>query len=191
MARQSTHDRLLASGRELIHRQGLAASGVAEITAAASVPKGSFYNHFASKEAFAVAALDDYWAAGGPIQAILAGPGAVPERVRRHFEAIGADMAAGGFVAGCLLGNMASEAGPVSEPMRRRAAELFAAWTGALAACLRAGQDAGEVGRAVPAETLARFLIAAWGGAVQRAKVERDDRAFAAFHTVLTTLIEP
>lgn len=191
MPRRSTRDQVLAAGRDQIHRHGYAASGVAEITAAAGVPKGSFYNHFASKEAFALAALESYWQQSGPMLAILAGSGPARERVRRHFAAIGEAMSAEGFVAGCLLGNMASEGAPDSDPIRRRTAELFASWTGALAACLRAGAEAGEVTRAIPPETLARFLVAAWEGAVQRSKVDRDARAFEAFLVACDKLLTP
>ena len=54
--------RLLAAGLDLVHARGFAASGVKDITDAAGVPKGSFYAYFPSKEAFAAAILDHYWA---------------------------------------------------------------------------------------------------------------------------------
>ena len=54
--------RLLAAGLDLVHAHGFAASGVKDITDAAGVPKGSFYAYFPSKEAFAAAILEHYWA---------------------------------------------------------------------------------------------------------------------------------
>ncbi|MGH3642728.1 MAG: TetR/AcrR family transcriptional regulator, partial [Mycobacterium sp.] len=54
--------RLLASGLALVHGRGFAASGVKDITDSAGVPKGSFYAYFSSKEAFAAAILEHYWA---------------------------------------------------------------------------------------------------------------------------------
>lgn len=42
--------RILAAGCGAIHRRGFSASGLAEVAAAAGVPKGSFYNLFESKE---------------------------------------------------------------------------------------------------------------------------------------------
>jgi TetR/AcrR family transcriptional repressor of nem operon len=189
MARPSSKAALLDAGRLLIHRQGYAASGVAEITAAAGVPKGSFYNHFPSKEAFALAALDSYWEATAPAFAALRGPAPAPARLAAHFAAIKAAMATTQFACGCLLGNLAGEAGAISEPIRARAATLFDLWTDALAACLAEGQDAGTVTQALAAPTLARFLIGAWEGAVLRAKVERDERAFDAFTLVSGRLL--
>jgi TetR/AcrR family transcriptional repressor of nem operon len=189
MPRPSTRDRILATGRDLMHRNGFGASGVADITAAAGVPKGSFYNHFESKEAFGCAALDSYWETGGAAFAVLTGEGPPLERVRRHFAAIDARLSANNYAAGCMLGNVAIEAGPSSDALRARAAALYDDWTERLAACLGEGQADGSIRNAVPAETLARFLIAAWHGALQRAKVERSGRATAAFSAVLDTLL--
>ena len=191
MAQPSSRDRILAAGRDVIHRHGFSASGVADITTAAGVPKGSFYNHFESKEAFACAALDDYWEQGGPAYALLSGAQPASERVREHFKALDRLVSADSYAAGCMLGNFAIEAGPVSEMLRKRVASLYGRWTSQLAACLEEGQKAGSIGAALPAETLARFLIGAWHGAVQRAKVDRSRQATAAFHRTLTTLLNP
>ncbi|MGE0239634.1 MAG: TetR/AcrR family transcriptional regulator [Parvibaculaceae bacterium] len=191
MPRISTRDQILAAGRDFIHRQGYSASGIAEITQAAGVPKGSFYNHFESKEAFALAALDSYCAQGEAAFAPLEGDGAADERVRSHFKAIDRQLSADSYAAGCMLGNLTVEAGPLSETLRKHVAALLARWTTRLAACLEEGQKKGSVSKALPAETLARFLIGAWHGAVQRAKVERNGRAPAAFHRALAALLTP
>jgi TetR/AcrR family transcriptional regulator, transcriptional repressor for nem operon len=191
MPRPSTRDRILVAGRDVLHRHGFSASGVAEITAAAGVPKGSFYNHFPSKEAFACAVLDDYWEQGGPACALLSGSKPVPERVREHFKALDKLVAANAYAAGCMLGNFAIEASPLSDTLRKHVALHYAHWTSQLAACLDEGQKAGAISNAVPAETLAGFLIGAWHGAVQRAKVERNGRATTAFHQTLKVLLAP
>jgi TetR/AcrR family transcriptional repressor of nem operon len=191
MPRASTRDQILAAGGAFMHRNGFSASGVAEITAAAGVPKGSFYNHFESKEAFAAAALADYWEHGSAALALLNRPGPADERVRAHFKAVDRLLSDDAYAAGCMLGNFAIEAGPLSDPLRKQVAALYVGWTTQLAACLEGGQKAGTVNAAVPAETLARFLIGAWHGAVQRAKVERNGRATAAFHRTLTALLTP
>jgi TetR/AcrR family transcriptional repressor of nem operon len=191
MPRPSSRDRILTAGRDVIHRHGFSASGVAEITAAAGVPKGSFYNHFESKEAFACAALDDYWEQGGPACQVLSGDKPAPERVRAHFKALDRLVSTDSYAAGCMLGNFAIEAGPLSETLRKHVAAHYARWTAQLAACLEDGQKAGNISATLPAETLARFLIGAWHGAVQRAKVERNARPTATFHKTLSILLEP
>jgi TetR/AcrR family transcriptional repressor of nem operon len=155
VSRASSQERLLAAGRDLIHNKGFAESGVAQITAAAGVPKGSFYNHCPSKEAFGLAALDCYWAGNEPKLALLDAPGPSIACIARHFAAFADDLEAGPYVSGCLIGNLASEAAPVAEALRAHVGTLFAAWTRRLAARLAQGEAAGEVTAAVPAETLA------------------------------------
>lgn len=191
MPRPSTRDQILEAGRDFIHRQGYSASGIAEITQAAGVPKGSFYNHFASKEAFAGAALDSYWAQAEAAFALLEGEGAADERVCAHFKAVDRSLSTDSYAAGCMLCNFAIEVGPLSEDLRKHVGLLLARWTARLAACLEEGQKEGSVSKTLPAETLARFIVGAWHGAVQRAKVERNGRGPAAFHRSLAALLTP
>lgn len=156
---------------------GYSASGVAEVTAAAGVPNGSFHDHFDSKEGFASAALDNYWNEGRDALELPTGSGSADERVRAHFKAIDRLVAPYAYAAGCMLGNFAIETGPISDPMRKHVE------------CMADGQRDGTIDAALPPETLALFLIAAWHGAVQRAKVERNGKATAALHRTFAALL--
>ncbi|WP_406424298.1 TetR/AcrR family transcriptional regulator [Streptomyces sp. NBC_00873] len=62
MARASLRENLITAAVEQFHIHGYAAAGVKDITDAAGAPKGSFYNHFESKEALAVGP----WSATAP-----------------------------------------------------------------------------------------------------------------------------
>lgn len=53
-------EKILAAARSLIGGRGYSALGVAEICKAAGVPKGSFYCFFESKEALALAVVDEH-----------------------------------------------------------------------------------------------------------------------------------
>ena len=55
-------EKILAAGRSLFESRGYSALGVAEICRAAGVPKGSFYYFYESKEALALAVVDEHWA---------------------------------------------------------------------------------------------------------------------------------
>src|SRR5262249_32053140 len=61
MGRPGVRDRLLDAAMETLHRYGFNGSGVQDITNAAGVPKGSFYNHFESKVVLCAEALEHYW----------------------------------------------------------------------------------------------------------------------------------
>ena len=57
----SVRDRLLQAGVLVFSRSGFNGSSVQDITDAAGVPKGSFYNHFDSKEGLGAAAIEHFW----------------------------------------------------------------------------------------------------------------------------------
>ncbi len=193
MSKPSTRDRILAAGLECLHAHGYAATGVQEITAAAGVPKGSFYNHFASKAAFGVAALDAYWQAAAPVLDLLREPDRPPrERLFRHFRAVQAGLATGGHQRGCLVGNFAIEAPSAGPEIRARVAEIHAEWAAALADCLRDGAATGGIRRDIAPEDLARLLLVAWQGAIQFGKVEPSPEAgFDAFFRGFDRLLAP
>ena len=56
--RLDKRDLILAQGAHLMTRRGYHGTGVLDIVQAAGIPKGSFYHYFASKEDFAVQALE-------------------------------------------------------------------------------------------------------------------------------------
>jgi TetR/AcrR family transcriptional repressor of nem operon len=190
MPRPATRDRLLQAGLALIHRQGFTATGVQHITAAAAVPKGSFYNHFPSKEALGVAVLQAYWAAIEDALVPLADTALAPcARIHAHFAAVRDLLRRNGDASGCLLGNLAAEATPLSEPIRAEVAARFANWAALLAAPIEAGLADGSLRPAAPPAELAGLLVAAWEGTVQRAKVERTEAGYDGFLAGLDRLL--
>ena len=58
---KDSRQHILEVAQEIISCKGFSAVGLNEVLKAADVPKGSFYHYFASKEAFGVAMLEDYF----------------------------------------------------------------------------------------------------------------------------------
>src|ERR1700709_1391084 len=186
MARLSSPDvraRLLEAGVQTFSKSGFNGCSVQDITDAAGVPKGSFYNHFDSKEALGAAALEHYWADGACDRLlVLDQPGLAPrERLRTYFEQISADVAEMGFTCGCLIGNMAAELSDHSSVISAQLSAIFAGWSRRVATCIREAQDAGEVCKDADPDMVATFILNAWEGAVLRSRIEKGDRPLRQF----------
>ena len=175
MPRKNVRDELLAAGLATLHRLGFNATSVQDITEAAGVPKGSFYNHFESKEALGAEAVRAYLERGAARLDALRDPN-VPAllRLRQYFVDLNDLFGQGGSTSGCLLGNFGAELSDQSPLIRERVAEAFEVQAGALAVAIAEAQKAGEISSDIPPKSLASFLINSWQGAVMRAKVEQD-----------------
>jgi TetR/AcrR family transcriptional repressor of nem operon len=175
MPRPSLREQLLSAGVETLHRRGFNATSVQDITDAAGAPKGSFYNHFESKEALAAEVVVLWREKGRKRLSILQEMRLSPlRRLRKYFTSLNEAAAEGGFSAGCLLGNFGAELSAQSPLVREQVAEAFARWCEAIAVVIGQAQKEGTVSHTIPARSLAEFLIHSWEGAMVRAKVEQD-----------------
>lgn len=167
--------RLTEAGYQLFTQCGYHATGIQQITDQAGVPKGSFYNHFESKEAFAAAIIQHYtrWVDSAWDQCLPDAPTAPLATVEHLFTR---------FIAhheqhhcqGCLVGNFAAEVTESSELCCGLLNAALSSWRERLAVLLRQAQSEGQVRRDVDALPLAAFFWDAWEGALLRMKVEHS-----------------
>jgi TetR/AcrR family transcriptional repressor of nem operon len=185
MARPDVREKLLAAGLEALHKRGFNATGVQDITDAAKVPKGSFYNHFESKDALGVEVVGR-WSAGMAERrkTLVEGSGKPLQRLRTYFKALNDIGPATGFSSGCLMGNFSAELSTQSPAIRAALATGFDGWTRDVARVVAEAQKAGDVSKGMSAQALAGFVIDAWEGAVLRSRVEKSAAALDAFLSV-------
>jgi TetR/AcrR family transcriptional repressor of nem operon len=178
-----TRANLVQAGLRMIHAEGYAATGIQGIVEGADVPKGSFYNHFPSKEAFGAAVIDAYSAGGqDKLRAFLCDSEVAPRaRLEAYFDDRIEAFRASGFVRGCLMGNFSAEAADHSPLIRERLAEHFGAWSRLFEACIVEAQGQGTIGGQFPAALLARFVMNSWEGALLRMRVEKSDGPLVEF----------
>jgi TetR/AcrR family transcriptional repressor of nem operon len=191
MSKPSHREALLDAGLSVMFRAGFGAAGVRDIVAEAGVPQGSFTNHFRSKEAFAIAVLDRYFAyVKGLVNQALADRTLTPrERLRRYLDLITGKLAAAEWKRGCLIGDFSLETTQRSEALRERLAYIFDEWRALFAVCIAEGQAAGEIPTEFSAQDLAEFLLASWQGAILRMKVERSGAPLERFKTIAFTTV--
>ncbi|MEU9854629.1 TetR family transcriptional regulator C-terminal domain-containing protein [Streptomyces sp. NPDC047974] len=187
MARPSVRERLVEGAVECFHLHGFNGTGIQDIARAAGVPKGSVYNHFASKEDLAAEVLERY-AASRDLARLDDGTLAPLPRLRAHFVYLADDLARFSFERGCLFGNFGAELSNQSDLLRGRVEAGLATWTEAVVRVLGEARAAGDLTGPLAPERLGPFLVEAWEGAVLRAKVTRDRAPLDDFFAVLDAL---
>jgi TetR/AcrR family transcriptional regulator, transcriptional repressor for nem operon len=173
VAKANVRDRIVRAGLDQFHRAGFNGSSVEDITDLAGVPKGSFYNHFKSKEDLALEVIDRYIEQSP--HALLSDVAIPPlKRLKGYFSALGQELVDSGYKKGCLLGNFSSELADHSGPVRRRLETAFDDWVKRIAGVIKEAQKAGEVDSKPKPEQLAGVLLGAFEGALLRARVAGD-----------------
>lgn len=174
-----------------MHEKGFHACSIQDITDAASVPKGSFYNHFSSKENFALACLGQFWERGEKRRDILKDLSLCPcQRIDQHFSVLSQAIAAQNYQTGCMFGNFSTENAHI-EILRDRLHGAFDEWSRLLAKCIEEAQQQNKLDAQLNPLDTANFLVNAWEGAVLRCKVERTERPLIQFQAILKQLLKP
>ena len=181
MSRSDTREQIIAAGMKCLVEKSFNAVGVQDITDTAGVPKGSFYNHFESKEALGAEIVARY-GDNETRREILTDPNVPPlQRLRRHFERISARFEDSHFTRGCILGNFSAELANQSPLIRESLQRLYALWTKDLAAVIAEAQENGAIANRTKASDIASLLLDGYEGALLRARVERSRKPFDRF----------
>lgn len=180
---RETREALLHTGMRLLTEQGFLVTGIDTVLREVGVPKGSFYNYFASKEAFGRAVLERY--AGyfaAKLDRWLLDEARPPlARLEDFIADARAGMARHSYRRGCLVGNLGQEVTQLPEGFRAQLDAVLCDWQARLAACLRAAQREGSLAATVDCDELAAFFWIGWEGAVLRARLVQSDAPLQTF----------
>ena len=135
MAEPGTRDRILNATAELYRRQGVAATGLKQISSAAKAPFGSIYHHFpGGKEAITAEVIRCEglrYAASVGAQLAQTDPAA---GIPALFASAGDLMVEQDFGEACSIETIALEVASTNEPLRQESATVFEGWLSGLAA---------------------------------------------------------
>jgi len=180
-------EHILDAGLKVLLQKGYNGTGVKEIVDAAGVPKGSFYNHFTSKEAFVIEAVERV--ANEDLElakSILDDQNKSPkERLLQFFNGGCDQIKEDGFHGGCLIGNLCLEMADENEAIRESTSNIMCQQITLIRRCLKDAEERGELKAQLTPEDLAEFIYYAWEGAIMRAKGSRDCKPFEVFKTQL------
>jgi TetR/AcrR family transcriptional repressor of nem operon len=161
--------------RPLLLSKGFTALGLAEVLAAARVPKGSFYHYFPSKEAFGKAVLEGYFTEYlARVDALLAPPGTAAQRLAAYFQDWLDSQTGDDAQSRCLAVKLGAEVCDLSESMRAALERGTRGVIERLTRCIEDGQADRSIARVPDAATTAAMLYQTWFGASLLAKITRD-----------------
>lgn len=188
----TTKEKLIAAGAELFCARSYQGTGINDILKACGIPKGSFYNHFTSKEDFALAVVQFHRESTDEFLATNLCNAALPpfERIAAYIDAFNQDVIDSGFAVGCPLGTMAQEMANLSEPLRTALNAVFQIHEDRLTACIQAGQKQGSIAPRLAPGTTATFIMSALEGAQIMAKTcQSDEPLCGARHLIVDVLL--
>lgn len=174
--KQSKREQLLAQGVSLLMTHGYHGTGLKEILDTVQIPKGSFYNYFASKEAYGAEVVAHYiepfiirlqWHLQQAETDALAG-------IQAYFDELIHEVSQGDFKGGCLLGNLMGEIGDTSDICRLALKNAVQRYRDLLQTGLQRAQLQGTVRNDKSAESMADLLVNTWQGALLRMKIEQS-----------------
>jgi TetR/AcrR family transcriptional repressor of nem operon len=171
------------AGAELMHLKGYSDTGIKDITNAVGIPKGSFYNHFENKEAFALEVLEDYACNFEEVlkQRLGEGSGSPLGRFKAFFEGVIQGFCDGKYKKGCLLGNFAQEMSDVSDDFAAHIEKHFSTYEKYFESLLQEAVSEKELPANTDTEQLASYILNSWEGALLRMKASRNDKPLRAF----------
>ena len=179
----STKEKLLEKGMTLFLHQGYHDTGIQQILAETSIPKGSFYHHFESKEAFGLAVMDHYSErVVTKLDHCLTKNEKPPiECLRGFFQQMLDYYGESGCRGGCLFGSLGQELADVNDRFRGRIESHFQQFTRRIADALQIALDRGELSPWLDPDEMANVLFCSWQGALIRMKLQQDREAGDAF----------
>lgn len=190
--RLDKRDLILAKGAEVMTRRGYHGAGVQEIVQAAGVPKGSFYHYFASKEDFALQALQQVYQPRLQRYAqALANPALGPRaRILGYYQELVAHFARQEKLEyHCFIGSLSFEMAELSPALGAEVDAILQRSADILQRCLEQAQAAGELATDEDCGNLASFIAYAWQGALTRLKVSSNPRVLDDFLQRLQRLL--
>lgn len=180
-------EHIIDAGLKVLLHKGYNGAGVKEIVEAAGVPKGSFYNHFTSKEAFVIEAIQKVANENmAHAKQILRDHAVSPkQRLLNYFSGNCEQITDEEYCGGCLIGNLCLEMADENTAIRETTSNIMCQQIELIANCLEEAKSAGELAVATNVEELAEFMYYAWEGAIMRVKGLRSCHPFNVFKNQL------
>jgi len=184
-------NKIIDASINLMYLKGYNGTSVKDITDAAGIPKGSFYNYFKDKEHYAVDALNFYYdVLVCDVTAILFDKELEPlDRIKEFFKSKVSLAKQKDSKMGCFVGNMTQEMGNISELIAGATEQIHSNIEALIHANLVEAYKNNALKKEIHLKTLAGFIVSSWQGSLLRMKVTSDQTILDDFYTVLSEVL--
>ena len=175
---EQTREALLEAGIEHLSVHGYHGTGIKQILDEVSVPKGSFYNFFASKETFVAEVIGHYSQdLLGQLSEFMNGVGqdlSPVEQLRAIYLYSLKQYASHDFKKSCLVGSIATEIAAESEICRIELERSIRQWLSFFSDVFDRAQKQGFMRNDMSPSDMASVYWAAWEGALIKMKMSAN-----------------
>ena len=173
-----TKEALLQEGMQQLAENGYHGTGIKKILDAVSVPKGSFYNYFDSKEAFVAEIIARYNQQSLALfDALIAeSDAAALEKMEALYHHMLEKYAAAHYQGGCLVGSLAAEIGHRYERCQHAMQLSVQNWQARLASLILQAQQEGSIRADLKPEVMAELLWSAWEGGLLKMQIDGNGK---------------
>lgn len=178
---------IIRTSINLMYLKGYNGTSVKEITDAAGIPKGSFYNYFKDKEQYAIDAIN-YYEQYLTLKAseVLTNKELKPlDRIKEFFKLSIKNLREKNLKYGCFVGNLTQEMGDVSQLISNAASKVDETKARIIKENLLEAYQNKELKKEIDLEILANFILNSWQGALVRMKMNSNKRPLDDFYSVL------
>lgn len=188
MRRKIHKEDILTAGKNLMHKYGYNAVSIKDITDEVKIPKGSFYNHYSSKNEFLLAAMESYAEESYLLfkKHLIDSDASPLTRLKNYFEeAIAFYGANNSQLNGCLVGNTCQELANVDTALRETIESTLSGTNPIIEQLLLDAQALGEIHEVDSPSEMANFITNSWQGALLRMKAKGDNTPLITFKRIL------
>lgn len=190
--RPATHckKQLLLKGLQLFNQQGFYNTSLQQLLLCCGVPKGTFYNFFASKEDFAVAIIEDYFQLEAERLSLNTDipQGSHFEKIYRFWEMQIETYGTETDRIAALIANLSAELPASSHTLRRAILNSREQIVQTIAMDMSICQQEGSIRTDIEARALAEFIWCGWQGVLLNAKLSRQASQLRQFLDTLRLL---
>lgn len=175
-------ERILDVGQKLMAQKGFSAVGLNEILTTASVPKGSFYYYFSSKDAFGEELLKSYFRDYlSVMDETLAQPGqTMAQRLMNYWQQWQESQSFFDCQGKCLAVKLGAEVADLSQAMRQALDYGTSGIIERITRAIEAGVKEGSMQVKDDPSVVARGLYQLWLGSSVMVKIVRSMQPFEA-----------